>query len=106
MKAKFSNVPIAGLISAEFLSLLGNQIAAIAIPILVLQHTHSTIVTGIAVLVNNFPFIIAALLGGKTIGRFGAWQTSIIADLLSFISVVSLPFVLIICSNNVSSFFF
>ena len=105
MKTRFSTVPIAGLISADFLSLLGNQIAAIAIPILVLQHTHSTIATGIAVMGNNLPFIIAALVGGKTIDRFGAWQTSIIADLLSFISVLALPFVLIIYSNNVSSFF-
>jgi MFS family permease len=104
VKTRFSTVPIAGLISAEFLSLLGNQIAAIAIPVLVLQQTHSTIITGIAVVGNNLPFVIAALIGGKVIDRFGAWHISIFADLLSFVSVVTLPLVLIIYANNVSYF--
>jgi MFS family permease len=104
MNTRFSSVPIAGLVSAEFLSLLGNQIVAIAIPVLVLQQTHSTMVTGIAVLVNNLPFVIAALIGGKAINRFGAWQVSILADLLSFISAVALPFIIIMYSNNISSF--
>jgi MFS family permease len=104
MKARFSGVPITGFISAEFLSLLGNQIAAVAIPVLVLQQTHSTMVTGIAVLINNLPFVIAGLIGGKVIDRFGAWQVSTLADLLSFISVLALPLVLIIFSNNISPF--
>lgn len=86
------------------MSLLGNQITAIAIPILVWQQTHSTIITGIAVLGSNLSFVIAALIGGKAIDRFGAWQISIVADLLSFISVLALPIVFIIYSNYISSF--
>lgn len=104
MKTRFSIAAITGLITAEFFSLLGNQMAALAIPILVLQQTHSTMVTGIAVLVNNFPFVFAALIAGKSIDRFGAWQISIVSDLLSFISVLALPIVFIIYSGNISSF--
>jgi MFS family permease len=95
VRTRFSIVPIAGLISAEFLSLLGNQIAAVAIPIFVLHQTHSTVFTGIAVVANNLSFVIAAFIGGKAIDRFGAWQISIIADLFSFISVLALPIMLL-----------
>jgi hypothetical protein len=42
------SLALIGLIGAKFLSQLGNQIAAIAIPILVLQFTHSAIATSIA----------------------------------------------------------
>jgi MFS family permease len=84
--------PITGLILAESLSLLGNQIAAVAIPILVLQFTHSPLITGIASAANVIPIIIAAIVGGRAIDKFGAWTMSITADLLSFFSVLALPF--------------
>jgi MFS family permease len=87
--------PVTGLILAESLSLLGNQIAAVAIPILVLQFTHSPLITGIASAANVIPIILAALVGGRAIDKFGAWKMSIIADLLSFFSVLALPFAFI-----------
>ncbi|MEP7144089.1 MAG: MFS transporter [Ferruginibacter sp.] len=95
--------PITGLISAEFLSLLGNQVAAVAIPILVLAHTHSTMVTGIAVVGNTIPFVIAAFFGGKAIDRFGAWPVSVAADLLSCISVLALPLAFMLYPGNIPS---
>src|SRR6185295_13567428 len=72
-------------------SLLGNQIAAVAIPILVLQFTHSPLVTGVAAAGNIVPIILAAILGGRAIDRFGAWNMSVAADLLSYCSVLALP---------------
>lgn len=84
-----------GLICAEFLSQVGNQIAAVTIPILVLEFTHSAIATGIAGAGNIFPIVLAALVGGKAIDQFGAWRVSVIADVLSGISVLLLPLVLI-----------
>jgi MFS family permease len=77
--------------AAEFLSLLGNQIAAVAIPILVLQFTHSPLITGIAAAGNIVPIILAAIVGGRAIDRFGAWKMSVAADLLSSCSVLALP---------------
>ena len=53
-------LPLICLIGAEFLSQLENQIAAIAIPILVLQFTHSVIATGIAGADGSLLAIIAA----------------------------------------------
>ena len=91
MNLRTSAIPLFGLISAEFLSLLGNQIAAIAIPILVLQQTQSPLITGIASAANIIPILIAAFVGGRAIDRLGAWSVSIVADLLSCISVLTLP---------------
>lgn len=102
---RLSTIPLAGLICAEFLSLLGNQIAAIAIPLFVLQQYHSTLATGIAIIGSNLSFIIAAFIGGKAIDSFGAWKMSFLADILSFISVVALPIVLLIYSNDISLFY-
>lgn len=87
MKLRTPAIPLWGLISAEFLSLLGNQIAAIAIPVLVLQQTQSPLLTGIASAANILPILIAAFVGGRAIDRFGPWLVSVVADLLSCISV-------------------
>ncbi len=91
MESNIRSTPIIGLITAESLSLLGNQIAIVAIPILVLQFTHSPLATGIASAGNIVPIILAAILGGRAIDRFGAWNISVAADLLSFCSVLALP---------------
>lgn len=95
MKFNIRSMPIIGLITAESLSLMGNQIAAVAIPILVLRFTNSPIVTGIASAANIAPIILAAILGGRAIDRFGAWNISVAADVLSFFSVLALPFAFI-----------
>lgn len=89
------SLPLICLIAAEFLSQLGNQIVAIAIPILVLQFTHSAIATGIAGAGNIIPIVLSAFIGGKTIDQFGAWRVSITADIFSGVSVLLLPLVFI-----------
>jgi MFS family permease len=91
MESNTRSLPIIGLITAESLSLLGNQIVAVTIPILVLQFTDSPLLTGIAGAGNIVPIILAAILGGRAIDRFGAWNISVSADLLSFFSVLALP---------------
>ncbi|HWN98688.1 MAG TPA: MFS transporter [Blastocatellia bacterium] len=91
MRPRVSTLPIAGLVTAEFLSLLGNQVAAVAMPILVLHYTQSPLVTGIASAGNVIPIVIAAIVGGKAIDRFGAWHLSVVADLMSGLSVLALP---------------
>ena len=95
MNIRFRLLPLIFLIGAEFLSQVGNQIAAVAIPILVLQFTHSAIATSIAGAGNILPIVLAAFVGGKAIDQFGAWRVSVAADCLSGVSVLLLPLVLI-----------
>jgi len=66
MESNIRSTPIIGLITAESLSLLGNQIGAVTIPILVLQFTNSPIVTGIA----SFSAGLAGLLLAGLITEF------------------------------------
>jgi MFS family permease len=99
MNVRASTIPIAGLVSAEFLSLLGNQVTAVAIPLLILQYTQSPLVTGVAGAANVIPIVLAAFLGGKAIDKFGAWPISVIADLLSCLSVLALPLAFIYFSQ-------
>ncbi|OUL26401.1 hypothetical protein BV372_26895 [Nostoc sp. T09] len=91
MNLRVRSLPLICLICAEFLSQVGNQIAAVAIPILVLQFTHSAIAVGIAGAGNILPIVLSAFVGGKVIDRFGAWRVSVVADSLSCLSVMSLP---------------
>ena len=91
MKLKIRSAQILGLIAAEFLSLFGNQIAVVAVPILVLQFTNSPSVVGIASAGNAIGILLAAIVGGRAIDKFGAWNISVTADLLSFGSVLALP---------------
>ncbi len=86
-----NQLPLVGLVSAEALSLLGNQVAAVAVPILVLQYTQSPLVAGIAAVGNVVPVILAAFVGGLAIDRYGAWGASILSDALSACSVLALP---------------
>ncbi len=106
MNFGIKTIPIAGLVSAEFLSLLGNQVAAVAIPILVLQYTHSPMATGIAGAGNLIPIVIAAFFGGRAIDKLGAWPVSVIADSLSCISVLALPLAFIYFSHISSALIF
>ena len=91
MQVAKRTIPLFGLMSAEFLSLLGNQIAAVALPILVLQFTHSPLITGLAGIGSVLPVVLAAFVGGRAIDKFGAWSVSVTADLLSGLSVAALP---------------
>ncbi len=84
-------IPLAGLVSADSLSLLGNQVAAVALPVLILQYTGSALASGIAVAVATLPVILAAFIGGRAIDRIGAWNVSLMSDGLSFVSVLALP---------------
>lgn len=95
MSVKLQSLPLICLIAAEFLSQVGNQIAAVAIPILVLQFTHSAIATGIAGAGGIIPIVLAAFVGGTLIDQFGAWRVSVTADILSGISVLLLSLVFI-----------
>lgn len=91
MRVRSQHIPLIGLITAEALSLAGNQIAAVAMPILVLHYTQSPIAAGIAAAGNILPVLLAALIGGRAIDTVGAWRMSILADTLSFVSVLALP---------------
>ena len=89
--ANANRMPIMALFTANAISMVGNMFAAIAIPWFVLQTTHSATQTGITGFFNVLPIVLAGLLGGALIDRIGYKGTSIIADLMSGITVLLIP---------------
>ncbi|WP_454301579.1 MFS transporter [Salana multivorans] len=85
-------IPVAYL-SSYLLSLLGNSIAGIALPLIVLQVTGSALGVGAVAAATAIPAVLAGLLMGVLIDRINRRTSSIVTDLVSAASVAALPLV-------------
>lgn len=84
-------LPLAGLLVANLVSVVGNQIAAVALPWLVLERTGSAGAAGLVGAAATAPAVVAALLGGALIDRLGRRRVSVASDLLSAVAVAAVP---------------
>ncbi|WP_199442175.1 MFS transporter [Umezawaea beigongshangensis] len=75
------------------LSLLGNLVAGIALPLLVLVRTGDVTAAGVVAAAVGLPTVAAAVFGGIVVDRWGRRRVSIGADLASAASVSALPLV-------------
>ncbi|MFN3867337.1 MAG: MFS transporter [Demequina sp.] len=75
------------------LSMLGNAIAAVALPLIVLHATGSALSAGTVAIASVVPALIAGLLMGVVIDRINRLTSSIGADLISAASIAALPIV-------------
>lgn len=78
---------------AGALSLLGNAVAAIALPWLILVRTGDAATAGLVAAASATPMLVAALAGGALADRFGRRRTSLVADVASAACVAALPLV-------------
>jgi MFS family permease len=85
-------VPVAYL-SSYLLSLLGNSIAAIALPLIVLQVTGSVLGAGAVAAATAVPAVLAGLLMGLVIDRINRRTSSVVTDLVSAASMAALPLI-------------
>lgn len=83
--------PIQALLLGSFVSLVGNGVAALAIPWYVLQRTGSAEAAGLIAAVAVLPTVLAGALGGALVDRVGHRRASILADLASAISMAAIP---------------
>lgn len=83
-------VPFAYLTS-YLLSLLGNSIAAIALPLIVLQTTGSVMGAGAVAAATALPAVAAGLLMGVVIDRINRRTSSVVTDLISAAAIGALP---------------
>jgi MFS family permease len=84
--------PIAYL-SSYTLSLLGNSIAGIALPLIVLQTTGSALGAGTVAAATAIPALLAGLLMGVVIDRINRRTSSVVTDLVSAGAIAALPVV-------------
>ncbi|MET9645264.1 MFS transporter [Streptomyces syringium] len=75
------------------LSLLGNTVATIALPWLVLLRTGDAAAVGLVAAASALPMLVSAVGGGVLIDRVGRRRLSIGADLASAACVAALPIV-------------
>lgn len=96
-------VPIAYLAS-YLLSLLGNSIAAIALPLIVLQITGSALGAGAVAAATALPAVLAGLLMGVVIDRINRRTSSVVTDLVSAASIAALPLIDLLSGLNLGWF--
>jgi MFS family permease len=85
-------IPVAYLAS-YLMSLLGNSIAGVALPVIVLQVTGSALGAGAVAAATAIPAVLAGLLMGVVIDRINRRTSSVVTDLVSAAAVAALPLI-------------
>lgn len=79
--------------SANLTSGIGNGIAMVAIPWLVLDLTGSAAAAGLVAALSTLPALLVIPAVGAAVDRFGRQRVSIASDLASAVSVIAYPLV-------------
>ncbi|HVQ18219.1 MAG TPA: MFS transporter, partial [Actinomycetes bacterium] len=85
--------PFVALEGATLLSGLGNGVAMVALPWLVLDLTGSAGAAGLVAGVTALPLLLSSLFSGTIVDRLGRRRTSVVSDLFSAAAVAAIPVV-------------
>lgn len=91
-------------LASYLLSLLGNSIAAVALPLVVLQTTGSALGAGTVAAASAVPAVLAGLLMGVVIDRINRRTSSVVTDLVSAAAIAALPLVDLLSGLNLGWF--
>ncbi|MEU4425784.1 MFS transporter [Actinoplanes sp. NPDC024001] len=80
-------------LTSYVLSLLGNSVAGVVLPLLVLQTTGSVLATGAVAVASALPAAVAGLVMGVVIDRINRRTASVLTDVISALSIAALPLV-------------
>lgn len=83
--------PLLGLLSAHAVSLTGNMLTLIALPLYVLAETGSPAATGLAGAFATAPVVLGGAFGGVLVDRIGYRRASVLADVVSGVTVAAVP---------------
>ncbi|MBF9336196.1 MFS transporter [Microbacterium lacticum] len=86
------------------ISLFGNSIAAVALPLIVLATTGNVFGAGLLALASGIPSVLGGLFGGVLIDRVNRRTASIASDLISAGAVAALPIVDLVLGLNLGWF--
>ncbi len=79
------------LLSANSISLIGNQFTIVALPWFVLQTTGSAAKTGLTGFSVALPYFLVGIFGGALIDRFGYRGISVAADVVCGCAIATVP---------------
>jgi MFS family permease len=85
--------PLALLESAVLVSGIGNGIAVVTIPWLVLERTGLATSAGLVGAATAIPLLISALFSGSIVDTLGRKRTAVFSDACSALSVAAIPLV-------------
>lgn len=80
-------------LTASALSLLGNSVAGIALPLILLATTGDPLAAGTLAIICAVPQVLAGVLGGALLDRLNRRGVSIFSDIVSALCVAALPVV-------------
>ena len=80
-------------LASYVLSMLGNSIAGVVLPLLVLQTTGSVLATGAVAVASALPAALAGLVMGVVIDKINRRTASVLTDVISALSIAALPLV-------------
>lgn len=82
---------IVAFLAGNLISLIGNTLTLVALPWFVLQETGSAGKTGLTGMAFALPAFLAGIFGGVLVDRLGGRRMSVIADVVSGVSVALIP---------------
>ncbi|VXB99922.1 MFS transporter [Pseudoclavibacter sp. 8L] len=91
-------------LASHVLSLLGNSIAGIALPLIVLSTTGSALGAGTVAAGTAIPAVLAGLFMGVVIDRINRRTSSVVTDLISAASIAALPIIDLVSGLNLGWF--
>lgn len=91
VKRNMKGVPLFALLTANGISVVGNVLAALAIPWFVLQTTGSAAQMGLTACVEVVANLVAGVFGGTLVDRVGQKRISVLADLASGFAIALVP---------------
>lgn len=74
-------------------SLLGNSIAGVVLPLVLLAKTGDALVAGALAIVCAVPQVLAGMFGGALLDRLNRRDLSVVSDLISAASIAALPII-------------
>lgn len=87
-------------VCSSALSLLGNSVASVVLPLILLARTGDALAAGSLALICAVPQMLVGLLGGAILDRVNRLNVSIVSDIVSATSVALLPVVDMIWGLN------
>ena len=86
-----SRAPLVGLLAGHAVSMTGNVMTIIALPLYVLAETGSATATGLTGFFATLPIVLGGVLGGVLVDRVGHRRASVVADLVSAATIGLVP---------------
>src|SRR5919202_5673735 len=90
----FRNRAFTLLWTAQLISTMGSGLSALAASILVYRLTGSALSVGLMLMATALPSVFVGLIAGVFVDRFDRKRIMIAADLIRFVLVLSIPFLL------------